>query len=419
MVNFDSKFDELKFEIQDDAPAGTRIKVVGVGGAGGNAVGRMFQETIPGVEYHVINTDRQALSASPVPNKMLIGQKVTNGLGAGSDPNVGRESALEDTERIVDLLQGADLVFVAAGMGGGTGTGAAPVVASLAREMGALTVAIVTKPFVFEGPRRMKTAEKGLADLAATVDTLIEVPNERLTGLVPKGTPLTQSFKVADDVLRQAVEGISEIMNKPGLINRDFSDIRSIMQGMGHAMMGTAEASGENAAFEAAKKAIHSPMLAEEELRGARGVLVNITGSSRVSLHEVNEACQLIGKATQNDDVHLNFGIVLDESMGEQVKVTVIATGFTRMPAAEEKKSFFSTPVMPLVTPKVQVYSAPPPAPVVEPEPEPEPVLMPEPEPVAVSRTAVEEPARTGGADDLEVPAFLRRSQQDRRYFGG
>lgn len=419
---FDSKFDGLKFEIQDDAPAGTKIKVVGVGGAGCNAASRMFQEGVPGVEFYVINTDRQALGASPVPNKLLIGQKVTNGLGAGSDPNVGREAALEDTERIVDLLQGADMVFVAAGMGGGTGTGAAPVVASLAKELNALTVAIVTKPFGFEGPRRMKTAEKGVADLAATVDTLIQIPNEKLTSLVPKNTPLMQSFKAADDVLRQAVQGISDIMNTPGIINRDFSDIRAIMQGMGYAMMGSATATGENAALEAARKAIHSPMLDEEEMRGARAVLVNITGSSNISLHDVNEACQLVSQATKNDDVQLNFGIVLDESLGEEVKVTVIATGFTRQPA-EEKKAFFAVagasagaaPVAaPVVSqPRVQVYS-PPPAAVVEEVAvgaSSEPVVEAEPARVMVAEEA---PVRS---DDLEVPAFLRRGP-DKRYFG-
>lgn len=429
MAQYDSKLDALKFEIHDDAPAGTKIKVVGVGGAGCNAAGRMFQEGVHGVEFHVINTDRQALSSSPVPNRLLIGQKVTNGLGAGSDPNVGREAALEDTERIVDMLQGSDMVFVAAGMGGGTGTGAAPVVASLAKELNALTVAIVTKPFIFEGTRRMKVAEKGVADLAATVDTLIQIPNERLTSLVAKGTPLMQSFKVADDVLQQAVQGISDIMNTPGIINRDFSDIRTIMQGMGYAMMGTAVASGENAALEAARKAVHSPMLEEEEMRGARGVLVNITGSSRISLHDVNEACMLISQATQNDDVQLNFGIVLDEAMGDEVKVTVIATGFPRglgmtMPAAPPPPVFASAPVreerkamvaVAGVGDRVGVFSPPVAAPV---EMEPEPVMMareaePEAEPSRIFYA--DEPSRE--TDDLEVPAFLRRGP-DRRYLG-
>jgi cell division protein FtsZ len=431
MAQYESKLDALKFEIHDEAPAGTKIKVIGVGGAGCNAAGRMYQEGVPGVEFHVINTDRQALSSSPAPNRLLIGQKVTNGLGAGSDPNVGREAALEDTERIVDLLQGADMVFVAAGMGGGTGTGAAPVVASLAKELNALTVAIVTKPFVFEGTRRMKVAEKGIADLAATVDTLIQIPNERLTALVPKGTPLMQSFKVADDVLQQAVQGISDIMNTPGIINRDFSDIRAIMQGMGYAMMGTATASGENAALEAARKAVHSPMLEEEEMRGARGVLVNITGSSRISLHDVNEACTLISKATQNDDVQLNFGIVLDEALGEEVKVTVIATGFPRLgmsqPAApvhvqvpapapvvvrEERKAMAAVAG---VGDRVGVFT--PPVAVQEPEPEPLMVAQeaePEGEPARIFYS--DEPARS--PDDLEVPAFLRNRSSDRRYLG-
>jgi cell division protein FtsZ len=331
----DSRMDPLKFEIQDDAPAGTKIKVIGVGGGGCNAAGRMYVDGVKGVEFYAINTDRQALHTSPIPNRLLIGSKVTNGLGAGADPNVGHEAALEDTEQIIEILNGADMVFVAAGLGGGTGTGAAPVVASLAKELNALTVAIVTKPFLFEGSRRMKVAEKGMAHLASTVDTLIQIPNERLTTLVPRGTPLLESFRVADDVLKQAVIGISDIMNTPGLINRDFSDIRAIMQGMGHAMMGTAVAKGEGAAMEAARNAINCPMLEEEELKGARGILINITGSSRISLHDINDACTLIRDAAQNEDVQVNFGIVIDERMNDEVKVTVIATGFPHEVKAE------------------------------------------------------------------------------------
>jgi cell division protein FtsZ len=322
--------DDLKFLIEDEVQIGTRIKVVGVGGGGGNAVARMLEEGLAGVDFFTLNTDKQALGASPVSNKLAIGKKLTNGLGAGSDPAVGRQAALEDTERIIEILEGSDMVFVTAGLGGGTGTGAAPVVASLAKELNALTVAVVTKPFAFEGPRRMRQAERGLAELAGSCDTVISIPNEKLLGLAPKGTSFFESFKLADDVLRQAVQGISDIITTPGLINRDFSDIRTIMLGMGYAMMGTAVASGENAPVEAARRAINSPLMEEGGVLGARGVLINITGSSQLGIHDVNEACNLIRAATNNDDVQINFGVVMDESMGANVKITVIATGFQR-----------------------------------------------------------------------------------------
>lgn len=322
--------DDLKFLIEDEVQIGTRIKVVGVGGGGGNAVARMLEEGLAGVDFYTLNTDKQALGASPVSNKLAIGKKLTNGLGAGADPAVGRQAALEDTERIIEILEGSDMVFVTAGLGGGTGTGAAPVVASLAKELNALTVAVVTKPFAFEGPRRMRQAERGLAELAGSCDTVISIPNEKLLGLAPKGTSFFESFKLADDVLRQAVQGISDIITTPGLINRDFSDIRTIMLGMGYAMMGTAVAAGENAPVEAARKAINSPLMEEGGVLGARGVLINITGSSQLGIHDVNEACNLIRAATNNDDVQINFGVVMDESMGANVKITVIATGFQR-----------------------------------------------------------------------------------------
>jgi cell division protein FtsZ len=322
--------DTLKFIIEDDITPKTTIRVFGVGGGGSNAVARMQNEGLAGVEFCVLNTDVQALSASPVPNQHAIGSKLTNGLGAGSDPSVGRNAALEDTEKIIDLLEGADMVFVTAGLGGGTGTGAAPVVASLAKELGALTVAVVTKPFGFEGPKRRKQADLGLAELASVADTVITIPNDQLLDLVPKGTSFFEAFRVADDVLRQAVQGISDIITTPGLINRDFSDIRSIMLGMGYAMMGTASASGENAAVVAAQKAISCPLMEAGGVRGAKGVLINITGSSRLSLHEVNEACTLIREAAQNEDVQINFGVVMNEKMEDEVKITVIATGFQR-----------------------------------------------------------------------------------------
>ena len=323
--------DALKFEVQEEPTVlGTRTKVIGVGGGGSNAVARMMSEGLTGVEFHVMNTDLQALQSSPVPNKLAIGKKVTNGLGAGADPSIGRLAALEDTEKIIEILDGADMVFVTAGMGGGTGTGAAPVVAALAKELNALTVAVVTRPFGFEGPRRMKQAEKGLSDLAAAVDTVIPIPNDKLLSLVPKGTGFYQAFRVADDVLRQAVQGIAEIITTPGIINRDFSDIRSIMLGAGFAMMGSATAKGENALIEAAKQAITGSLVEEGGVRGARGILINITGSSKLGLHEVNDACALIRSAAEYDDVQINFGIVLDEALDDIVKITVIATGFQR-----------------------------------------------------------------------------------------
>ena len=408
-----ANLDAFRFEIQDEAPPGTRIKVVGVGGGGANAVARMMSEGVTGVEFHILNTDRQALNASPVPNKLAIGQKITNGLGAGSDPHIGREAALEDTERIIEILEGADMVFVTAGLGGGTGTGAMPVVASLAKELNALTVAVVTKPFAFEGPRRMKQAERGLAELAGTVDTVIPIPNDRLLDLVPKGTSFFESFRIADDVLRQAVQGISDIITTPGLINRDFSDIRAIMLGMGYAMMGTASARGEGAAVKAAEQAISSPLLEAGGVKGARGILINITGSSRLSLHDVNQACTLIRSAAEYDDVQINFGVVMNEAMEDEVKITVIATGFQRdtLPAITRKTEARDIPIP---RPAARPEPAPQPrfeAVVVEPA-EPERELEPDPEPAVQAQASlpIEEPP----LEDLEVPAFLRR---ERRLF--
>src|SRR5579864_8657575 len=326
----DSDMDDLKYEIEDEARSGARIKVIGVGGGGCNAVARMVQAGLAGVEFYAMNTDLQALTTCQVPNKLQIGVKMTNGLGAGANAEIGRQAALENTDRIIEILEGADMVFITAGLGGGTGTGAAPVIASLSKELNALTVAVVTKPFAFEGPRRMKQAERGLAEIGATVDTVISVGNDRLLELVPKGTSFFEAFQVADDILRQAVQGISDIITTPGLINRDFADIRTIMSGMGYAMMGTATGTGENAAIEAARLAIGSPLMEEGGVEGARGVLINITGSSRLSLHDVNEACTLIRAATKNEDAQINFGVVLNETMKDEVKITVIATGFER-----------------------------------------------------------------------------------------
>src|SRR5690242_5142015 len=335
--------DDLKFLLEDEVPVGTRIKVVGVGGGGSNAVARMMQDGLTGPEFYILNTDKQALSHSPVANRLAIGTKLTNGLGAGADSSVGRQAALEDTEKIIEILEGADMVFVTAGLGGGTGTGAAPVVASLAKELNALTVAVITKPFSFEGSRRFKQADRGLTELAASCDTVITIPNEKLLTLAPKGTGFFEAFRMADDVLRQAVQGIADIILTPGLINRDFSDIRTIMLGMGYAMMGTAVAEGENASIEAAKRAINSPLMEEGGIFGARGVLINITASSKLSIHDVNEACNLIRSATHNDDVQINFGVVMDESLGDTVKITVIGTGFQRESLPEIRSSSFNS----------------------------------------------------------------------------
>jgi cell division protein FtsZ len=361
---------DLKFLLQDEDVMGTRIKVIGVGGGGSNAVTRMMNEGVQGVEFYVMNTDVQALNASPVPNKIVIGSKLTNGLGAGSDPAIGRQAAVEDTEKIIEVLDGADMVFVTAGLGGGTGTGAAPVVASLAKEMNALTVAVVTKPFAFEGPKRMKAAIKGLADLAQTVDTVVTIPNDRLLELVPKGTSFFEAFRIADDVLRQAVQGISDIITTPGIINRDFSDIRAIMLGMGHAMMGTAIAKGSGATLEAARIAMSSPLLEEGGVIGARGLLINIMASGNLSLHDVNEACSLIRTATSNEDVQVNFGVVMNENLGDEVKMTVIATGFERegIPIPDRTHNRVSNGIPVMTSPPSQVnppsyYSGPAAAP--------------------------------------------------------
>ncbi len=320
--------DSLKYELEEEVSRGARIKVIGVGGGGSNAVTRMLDEGLGRVEFHIVNTDAQALRSSRVPNKLQIGKRITGGLGVGADPAIGKQAALEDTDAILEMLHGADMVFVTAGLGGGTGTGAAPVVAALAKQVDALTIAVVTKPFGFEGPRRMRLANRGLEELAATVDTVIAIPNDRLLALVPRGTSLLDSFKVADDILRQSVRGMSDIMTTPGIINRDFSDIKATMQGMGYAMMGTAVGHGENAAVDAARQAIECPLFVDSRIAGSRGVLINITGSSRLGLHEVNEACAIIRQAADCDDVQINFGVSLDETMGDAVKVTVIATGF-------------------------------------------------------------------------------------------
>ncbi len=316
--------------IDDDPPiTGARIKVIGVGGGGGNAVNRMIEAGIEGIEFLVANTDLQALKRSRAPIKIQLGGKLTKGLGAGADPIIGRNAALEDTEKIIEVLEGADMVFVTTGLGGGTGTGAAPIIASLATELNALTVAVVTKPFHFEGKRRMQQADQGLRELRECVDTVITIPNERLLHTVDRGVSLADSFKVADDVLRQAVQGISDLITVPGLINLDFADVKAIMQGMGLALMGAGRASGEHRAMEATQQAISSPLLEEATIEGAKGVLINITGGSDLTLYEVNEASSIIREAA-DENANIIFGAVIDETLRDEMKITVIATGFDK-----------------------------------------------------------------------------------------
>jgi cell division protein FtsZ len=316
--------------IDDDPPiTGARIKVIGVGGGGGNAVNRMIEAGIEGIEFLVANTDLQALKRSRAPIKIQLGGKLTKGLGAGANPHIGRDAALEDTEKIIEVLEGADMVFVTTGLGGGTGTGAAPIIASLATELNALTVAVVTKPFHFEGRRRMQQADLGLRELRECVDTVITIPNERLLHTVERGVSLADSFKVADDVLRQAVQGISDLITVPGLINLDFADVKAIMAGMGLALMGAGRASGEHRAMEATQQAISSPLLEEATIEGAKGVLINITGGPDLTLFEVNEASSIIREAA-DEDANIIFGAVIDESLRDEMKITVIATGFDK-----------------------------------------------------------------------------------------
>ncbi len=314
--------------IDDDPPiTGARIKVIGIGGGGSNAVNRMIEAGIEGIEFLVANTDLQALKRSKAPIKIQLGSRLTKGLGAGANPGVGREAALEDTDKIIEVLEGADMVFVTTGLGGGTGTGGAPIIASLATELEALTVAVVTKPFHFEGRRRMQQAEHGLRELRECVDTVITIPNERLLHTVQKESSLADSFAVADDVLRQAVQGISDLITIPGLINLDFADVKSIMQGMGMALMGAGRARGENRAIEATQQAISSPLLEEATIQGAKGVLINITGGPDLTLYEVNVASTIIREAA-DEDANIIFGAVIDEHMVDEMKITVIATGF-------------------------------------------------------------------------------------------
>jgi len=319
---------QLNYTFDDEPPTyGARIKVIGIGGGGGNAVNHMIDAKIEGVEFLVANTDLQALRRSHAPVTLQIGAKLTKGLGAGANPEIGRDAALEDTEKIIEALEGADMVFVTVGLGGGTGTGAAPIVASLAAELDALTVAIVTKPFQFEGRHRLRQAEAGMEELRSVVDTLITIPNARLLQAVDRNMGLGDAFKMADDVLRQAVQGISDLITTPGFINVDFADVRTIMKGMGIALMGVGNGIGENRAMEATQRAISSPLLEEASINGARGVLVNITGGQDLTLREVDEAMNVIHDSA-DPDANIIFGTVTDEDLQNEMKITVIATGF-------------------------------------------------------------------------------------------
>ncbi len=327
MITFDEKPGGGLAVMLDEEQLGARIKVIGVGGGGGNAVNRMIQAGIKGIEFMVANTDVQAMRNSLAPVKLQIGGKLTKGLGAGANPEIGKQAALEDTDRILEALSGADMIFITTGMGGGTGTGAAPIIASLAAELGALTVAVVTKPFGFEGKRRRIQAEQGIRSLRETVDTLITIPNERLLNFVERATSLNEAFTIADDILRQAVQGISDLITVPGEINLDFADVKTIMHGMGMALMGTGVSSGEHRAVEAAQRAISSPLLEEASIEGAKGVLINITGGSDMTLFEVHEAASIIQEAA-DEEANIIFGTVIDPRMKDEIKVTVIATGF-------------------------------------------------------------------------------------------
>jgi cell division protein FtsZ len=420
-----------------------KIKVIGVGGGGCNAVNRMIRAKVEGVEFITANTDLQALKLSQAPVKLQLGAKLTKGLGAGANPEVGRKAALEDTEKIIEALEGSDMIFITSGLGGGTGSGAAPVVASLASELGALSVAVVTKPFAFEGKRRMLQAEQALQELIGAVDTVIVIPNERLMETVERGTSFFDAFRIADDILRQAVQGISDIITVPGIINRDFADVKAIMSGQGYAVMGTAVATGTNRAVDAANRAIASPLLEDNSIQGAQGILINISGSSSLTLHEVHEASSVIQKAA-HENANIIFGAVQDDAMKDTIKITVIAAGFkdANKKNTHQKPSFLAKTWK--ASPEVQDVQvsqgqeeAPAPAPAapnvvhhvavqqpmreVHNEVRHEPRIEPRNEVRNEGRNEVRNDSRNEvrndlrhevQIDDLDVPTFLRRQAQ-------
>jgi cell division protein FtsZ len=413
---------EVRIHFNEDPRTNAKIKVIGVGGGGGNAVNRMICAGVEGVEFVVANTDLQALQMSHAPVKIQLGTKLTNGLGAGANPEMGRRGALEDADKIIEALEGADMVFVTTGLGGGTGTGAAPIIASLASEMGALTVAVVTKPFAFEGRRRMAQAERGLAELIDSIDTTIVIPNEKLLA-VAQDAGFFESFRIADDILRQAVQGISDIITIPGIINRDFADVKTIMAGMGYAVMGTAVAKGERRATEAAQAAISSPLLEAGAIDGARGILINITGSSSLKLAEVNEASTIIQSAA-HEDANIIFGAVQDEKMKDDLKITVIATGFKNDVPARKDRTVNSAQAA-ISTARTasayQIQAAPPLARAVNGSPvngssgnhsahAAAPARMVAPTRESPNLATMTESIKTAVEhDDLDVPAFIRK----------
>ena len=384
----------LKFRLVEEH-FGANLKVIGIGGGGGNAINRMIETQIEGVDFISVNTDLQAMSTNNAPVKVQIGAELTKGLGSGGRPDIGKQAAMEDTEKLIELIQGADMVFLTAGLGGGTGTGATPIIANLASEMDILAIAIVTLPFDFEGKIRGEQAREGLSELKSAVDTVISIPNERLLQTVNLDTSIQDAFKMADDILRQAVQGISDLITKPGLINLDFADVRSIMKGMGMAFMGTGIAAGENRAVDAAQKAISSPLLVDTSIEGAQGVLINITGGKDVTLHEVSKASQLI-HSLAHPEANIIFGTVIDESMKEMVKVTVIATGFAH-PEEREAVSpvdFASTPSE--TPPPFEVHRETPPY-IFEPK---------------GSDPLWNKPAWEKRWEPYETPSFIRKNRQ-------
>src|ERR1700676_1975583 len=419
----------LRICFNEEARNDARIKVIGVGGGGNNAVNRMIDSGMEHIEFIVANTDLQALRMSRAATKIQLGVKLTNGLGAGANPEIGRKAALEDSDKIIEALEGSDMVFVTAGLGGGTGTGATPIIASLASEMGALTVAVVTKPFAFEGKRRMQQAERGISELMESVDTTIVIPNEKLLA-VAQDAGFFESFRVADDILRHGVQGISDIITIPGIINRDFADVKAIMAGMGYAVMGAATANGARRATEAAQKAIASPLLEAGAIDGARGILINITGSTSLKLAEVQEACTIIQGAA-HEDANIIFGAVLDEKMKDAVKITVIATGFKEedMHRSRHRENYDPVILSRELSRDVSREASRPrnhfdePEPVAEAEPVfvPEAAFEPDPAPVAfrepgnashaelISLDAMRSAPPSYQAEDLDVPAFLRK----------
>jgi len=388
---------KLKFHLAEEN-AGAKIKVIGLGGGGGNAVNRMIDARIAGVDFIAVNTDLQALNTNKAGTKIQVGNQLTKGLGSGGRPDVGKQAAMEDTDKLIDLLEGADMVFLTTGLGGGTGTGATPVIANLASELDILAIAIVTLPFGFEGKIRMQQAQEGLEELKSAVDTVISIPNERLLETVNLDTSIQDAFRMADDILRQAVQGISDLITRPGLINLDFADVKSVMKGMGMAFMGTGIATGENRAMDAAQKAVSSPLLIDTSIAGAHGVLINITGSKDIRLHEVSKASELI-HSQAHPEANIIFGTVIDESLKEMVKVTVIATGFDR-----EQHHETITPQDIVSHPRRE---SPPPFQV----PHKTPPYVFEPKGNEPMWDKMERPSWEKHWDSYETPSFIRRTK--------